>query len=251
MRNSMAKKLFELNPAIDRARHAEQFARDTRVQIRDFLTPETAREIRAVLQTATPWGLAMQADGTPYDSPQQILNEEMRTREGQERAEAIGRATDEAAAKGRYAFRYAQFSLVQAVQRGFNPGGPHEILLEHINSQEFLDLVRDITGERELVRADAQATLFARGQFLGLHIDSHVAEGWKIAYVMNFTIDEWKPDWGGYLQFFDEDGNVVQAFKPRFNTLNLLRVPQPHSVSMVAPFAPIGRYAVTGWLRDR
>jgi len=251
MRDAMAKKLFELNPALERERYAEQFARDTRVQIRDFLTPETASEIRAVLQTATPWGLAMQADGTPYDSPQQILNEEMRTREGQERAEAIGRATDEAAAKGNYAFRYAQFSLVQAVQRGFNPGGPHEILLEHINSDEFLDLVRDITGERDLVRADGQATLFARGQFLGLHIDSHVAEGWKIAYVMNFTIDEWKPDWGGYLQFFDEDGNVVQAFKPRFNSLNLLRVPQPHSVSMVAPFAPIGRYAVTGWLRDR
>lgn len=247
----MEKTLFEINPDIDRAELARRFARDKRVQVRDFLKPDAAEEIRRILQAATPWGLAMQADGTAFDEPQQIRAEDMRSPEGQARAEAIGRATDQAAASGHYAFRYAQFSLVQAVQEGFAPGGPHELLLEHINAGDFLSLARDITGEADLVRADGQATLFARGQFLGLHIDSHVAEGWKIAYVMNFTAQEWKPDWGGYLQFFDDEGNITQGFMPRFNSLNLLRVPQPHSVSLVAPFAPIGRYAITGWLRDR
>ncbi|MGI8944129.1 MAG: 2OG-Fe(II) oxygenase [Qipengyuania sp.] len=245
------KKLFEINPDLDRAALAQRFARDTRIQVRDFLTQETAREIRSILQTATPWGLAMQADGTAFDSPQQVLAKDMQSPGGQQRAQAIGKATDEAAAKGEYAFRFAQFSLVQAVQEGWAKNGPHEILLEHINSPEYLDLVRDITGERDLVKADGQATLFARQQFLGLHIDSHVGEGWKIAYVMNFAIDEWKPDWGGYLQFFDEDGNIVAGYKPRFNSLSLFKVPQPHSVSYVPPFAPLGRFAVTGWLRDR
>ncbi len=247
----MTKKLFEINPHLDREELARRFARDTRVQVKDFLTRETAEEIRMILQTATPWGLAMQADGSEFQGAQQVLARDMQTAEGQRRAQALGAATDAAAARGEYAFRYAQYSIVQAINEGWAPGGPHELILEYINAPEFLQLARDITGFGDLAKADGQATLFAKSQFLGLHIDSHVAEGWKVAYVMNFTIDDWKPDWGGYLQFFDDDGNITQGFRPRFNSLNLLKVPQPHSVGMVAPFAPLGRYAITGWLRDR
>ena len=35
---------------------------------------------------------------------------------------------------------------------------------------------------------------------------------------------------------------------PRFNALNVFAVPQPHSVSIVSPFAVGARYSVTGWL---
>jgi Rps23 Pro-64 3,4-dihydroxylase Tpa1-like proline 4-hydroxylase len=31
--------------------------------------------------------------------------------------------------------------------------------------------------------------------------------------------------------------------------LNIFAVPQPHSVTIVAPFAAAARYSVTGWLR--
>ena len=247
----MAKTLFELNPALDRAALAAEFVANTRVQVRDFLTRETAEEIREILAKATPWGLAMQADGSAFSGPQQILPQEMRDPAKQKRAGEIGLATDASAARGDYAFRFAQYPILQAVQEGWAPDGPHEILLEHINAPEFMQLARDITGEAELIKADGQATLYAKQQFLGRHIDSHVMEGWTIAYVMNFTIDDWHPDWGGYLQFLDDDGDIVQGFRPRFNSLNLFRVPQAHSVSFVAPFAPIGRYAVTGWLRNQ
>ena len=247
----MAKTLFELNPALDRAALADEFAANTRVQVRDFLTPATAREIRNILSTATPWGLAMQADGSTFEGPQQVLPADMRSAKGQQRAQAIGAATDASAARGDYAFRFAQYPMLQAVQEGWEGREAYEILLEHINAPEFLQLARDITGETELVKADGQATLFAKQQFLGRHIDSHVMEGWTIAYVMNFTIDDWHPDWGGYLLFYDEQGDVVQGFKPRFNSLNLFRVPQAHAVSFVAPFAPVGRFAVTGWLRTQ
>lgn len=247
----MTKKLFEINPDLDREELAARFARDTRVQVRDFLTRETAEEIRSILKGATPWGIAMQAEGSQFSGPQQFLPKDLATREGQQRAQAVGAATDEAAAKGNYAFRYAQYPILQALQEGWAPGSPHELILEYINAPEFIQLARDITGFADLKKADGQATLFAKQQFLGRHIDSHVAEGWKVAYVMNFTIDDWHPDWGGYLQFLDDEGNIEQGFLPRFNSLNLLKVPQSHSVSYVPPFAPLGRYAITGWLRDR
>jgi len=113
-----------------------------------------------------------------------------------------------------------------------------------------MNFIREVTGLPSLVKADAQATLFAPGQFLGRHIDSHVAEGWLVAYVMNFAKD-WKPDWGGYLNFFDDDGDIVAGYRPRFNALNMFKVPRAHAVSFVPPFAPVGRFAITGWFRDR
>jgi Rps23 Pro-64 3,4-dihydroxylase Tpa1-like proline 4-hydroxylase len=123
-------------------------------------------------------------------------------------------------------------------------------LIELINDEPFLDLARAVTGLAQLTKADGQATLFAQGQFLAAHDDSHVAEGWRVAYVLNLCALDWRPEWGGYLLFYDDEGDVVAGFRPRFNTLNLFLVPQRHAVTFVPPFAPVGRYAITGWFRD-
>ena len=34
---------------------------------------------------------------------------------------------------------------------------------------------------------------------------------------------------------------------PRYNTLSLFKVPAPHVVSLVAPWAQAPRLAITGW----
>lgn len=243
------KRLFEISPHLDRSGAAATFAREGRVQLRNILTDETAREIRTILAEQTPWGLAMQAG---EKSPTvQLRARELAGPAGRERARQMMHETHAAAARGDYAFRYGHYPLVQSALEGWDPGGPHDLLLEYLNAPEFMDLVRTVTGSFDLVKADGQATLFAPQHFLGRHNDSHVGDGWKVAYVLNFTIDDWNTDWGGHLQFFDEDGEIAGAFRPRFNALNLLAVPQPHAVSCVAPFAPVGRYAITGWFRDR
>ena len=245
----MAKALFELNPALDRQALAREFAAGGRLQIAEVLTTETARELRTLLERGTEWGISMQAGTTAR--PQSWRGRELRD-------EQVGRAvlatvaqTDAAAAAGDYAFRLNRHSLVENVQQGWQPGGWMEVLLEHLNAEPFMALMRQVTGIQDLAKADAHASLYGPNHFLGRHSDSHVAEGWKIAYVLNLTIDEWHPDWGGYLVFFDGHGNVERGFKPAFNTLNLFAVPQDHAVTYVPPFAPRGRYAISGWLRDR
>jgi SM-20-related protein len=149
-----------------------------------------------------------------------------------------------------YGFVYSQYPVLTSYQEQWQSGGPHEALMELINDEPFMNLIREITGIPELVKADAQATLYGPGQFLAMHDDSHVAEGWRIAYVLNLCAEDWRPDWGGYLNFYDDDGDVVQGFRPRFNTLNMFQVPQRHNVTYVPPFAPVARYAITGWFRD-
>jgi Rps23 Pro-64 3,4-dihydroxylase Tpa1-like proline 4-hydroxylase len=150
-----------------------------------------------------------------------------------------------------YAFVYARYPLLEAYKEGWREHEALEFLIEHINSESLLDLIRSVTGISGLVKADAQATLFGPNHFLAVHDDTDAAEGWRVAYVMNFCAEDWRPDWGGYLLFYDEDGDVVAGYKPRFNALNLFRVPARHSVSYVPPFAPVARFAITGWFRDR
>lgn len=242
------KKLFELNPDLDREALAARFARTGRVQIRDVLTEETAREMLMVLAKGTPWGMAT---GAGDENRQSFRMEETRTPEGQQRLNAAAMAAQENSARGEYGFRFAHYPMVLAIQEGWDPGGAHEVLMGHLNAEDFMGLAREVTGIEELVKADGQATLFGPNHYLGRHIDSHVAEGWEVAYVLNFAPPDWHPDWGGYLTFLDDDGDIVEGFRPRFNALNLFKVPQTHLVSYVPPFAPIGRIAVTGWLRTK
>lgn len=236
--------LFELNPALDRAALAARFARDGRIQVRDALTPAAAETLHEVLERATPWGLAWQAGA---EGPHGLRAEAM-TREVVVDA---SRKLD-AAMRGRdYAFAYRQYKILDAYLGQWAPGGPHDLLLEHLNAPDTLDFVRAVTGIAELAKADAQATLFAPGQFLGLHDDLGKAEEHRrVAYVLSLCKPDWRPDWGGYLLFYDEDGDVTAGYRPRFNALNLFTVGAAHNVSFVPPFAPAGRFAITGWFRD-
>lgn len=239
--------LFELNPAIDRAAIARRFAATGRAQIRDVLAPAAARALHEVIARQTPWGHGWRSG---EDGPKALTARELAALSPAERQE-ISQGIFSAMQGQDYAFSYARYPILDAYLGKWNPDGPHDILLEHINDQPFLDLMRDVTGIRDLCKADAQATLFGPGQFLALHNDSHVGEGWRIAYVLSLCAVDWRPDWGGYLHFFDEEGDVIAGYRPRFNTLSFFAVPCPHAVSFVPPFAPPQRFAITGWLRDR
>lgn len=239
--------LFAISPQLDRNGLGAKFAREGRLQIRDVLTPDSAREIHKILSKQTPWGVSWQAaaEGPHHIRPAAMAQKSQR--------EILGMTAKLKSAMQRdeYAFIYSAYPMLDAVLEQWDPGGPHEILLEHLNDDPFLNLIREVTAIPELLKADGQATLYAPGHFLTQHNDSHMAEGRRVAYVLNLTAGEWRPDWGGYLLFYDEDGDVTAGFRPRFNSLNLFRVPQLHSVTYVPPFSPIGRYAITGWLRDR
>jgi Rps23 Pro-64 3,4-dihydroxylase Tpa1-like proline 4-hydroxylase len=238
--------LFELNPALARQKLAETFARDGRVQIRDFLSEPAARTIHRVLSRETPWGLAWQAG---EDGPNSLRRHELASRQAE-----LTAITEKiiAAVQGRdYAFAYAHYPILTAYQEKWGEHPALDFLMEHVNAEPLMGLVREVTGMPALLKADAQATLYAPNHFLASHDDSHVAEGWRVAYVMSFCAEDWRPEWGGYLTFYDEDGDAVAGFKPRFNALNLFRVPQRHNVTYVPSFAPVARFAITGWFRDR
>jgi SM-20-related protein len=237
--------LVELNPDLDKAALSAAFARTGRMQVRDVLSPGSAAALRDLLVNGTPWGLAWQAGAA---NPPQLVRAEELSSMAEDRLKAI---CDKAAADVEYGFAYYSYPLVTAYLQRWSPGGPHDRLLEQLNATPVLDFIRLITGIPEIVKMDGQATLYGPRHFLRMHNDAQTERGRRVAYVLNMTLGEWQPHWGGYLNFFDDDWDVEQAFRPRFNSLNLFCVPQWHSVSEVTSVAPQARYAITGWARDR
>ena len=159
---------------------------------------------------------------------------------------ALGQAVQASATDG-FQYLYDNHPVYDLTQAGLAAPVWAE-LLAFLNGPAFLDLMRQVTGEPRIAMADAQLTRFRPGHFLTAHDDTADGKNRYFAYVLGLT-EAWRIDWGGLLAFHDDEGNVAEAFTPRFNTLNLLRVPAPHSVTQVALSAGADRVSVTGWLR--
>lgn len=118
-----------------------------------------------------------------------------------------------------------------------------------MRSESMLDLLRAVTGHDEMTFSDGQATAYDHGDFLTGHDDGVAGRNRLCAYVYGLT-PYWRVEYGGLLLFHGPNDRTVSGNVPRFNSLDLFKVPQQHSVSIVTPAAPHRRFAVTGWLRS-
>lgn len=143
---------------------------------------------------------------------------------------------------------FHNYSISDAVEQKSNPGVELNSFLDFVNSKETLDLIRTITEIKEIRFADCQATLYRPGHFLKVHNDDVERAGRLVAYTFSFTLN-WHADYGGILHFLDDEGHVDEGYLPKFNALNLFKVPARHCVSYVTPFTTGGRYSLIGWFR--
>ncbi|QJE74695.1 hypothetical protein HHL28_17975 [Aerophototrophica crusticola] len=233
---------LSLSPDLDRGALAAAFARDGRLKIPGLFPEPVAQRLHHCLTREVPWGLVYNEGDKAVVLDQATLRAMPR-----EQRAALGQTVMQRAAQG-YQYLYHTYPIVSAYLAGRDMQLYTHRLLEYLNDGEFLDFIRAVTGIPEIVKGDAQATLYAPGQFLKKHNDYMAGGNAKVAFVLNMT-PRWEADWGGLLHFLEEDGSVTDSFVPAFNQLNIFRVPQLHSVSYVVPYAPAGRYAVTGWFR--
>jgi len=230
-----------LNSDLDVSRYADELARRGRTQVHDFLQPEAADALHQCLAQDVPWTLAYRdrAGAKVMDHAELAARGEPGEREflAQLYAEA----------RGAYGFAYESYMMVRAYLEQRDEGLLLHRLLEFLNCPDYLAFARALTGDARVRRMNAQATRYRGGHFLKLHDDFNAEEGRLYAYVINLT-REWKADWGGLLQFLDAEGRVIDTLMPRWNSLSIFRVPAPHVVSLVAPWAEGERLAVTGWM---
>ena len=145
-------------------------------------------------------------------------------------------------------FLYGGYQLDAERAKAIPELAPLQALFEFINGEQMLEFIRNVTGENAIVRADGQATRYTAGHYLTRHRDDPEDEHRRLAYILSLS-DHWHPDWGGLLQFYEDDGTPRDAWAPRFNSLSLFNVRHVHSVTYVTPFAREPRLSMTGWFQ--
>ena len=213
-----------------------------RVQIPGFLQEPSALRLHQCLSEEVPWETAQRSDAV--------------LAEGQDRSPPPGSAEDEAAlaatclrAREGFEFYFDRYRMIDARRDGTDPQLVLHAVVDFLNSPQFLEFARQLTGDPAIRMVSAIGVRYRAGHFLRAHNDLANDEDRAFAYVINLS-RQWSPDWGGLLHFLDpEQRRVVDTFTPLWNSLSLFRVPQPHVVSLVAPWAGSARYSITGWFR--
>jgi Rps23 Pro-64 3,4-dihydroxylase Tpa1-like proline 4-hydroxylase len=230
---------------LDPARLAPTFRQHGRMHLPDFFEPDYAAELARTLAQSVNWSRTIMHQGVGYDASVEAL-----AKVPQETQRGIEAAMAEAARKG-FQYDFETWRLSDALEAGRRQGGalqPLEGLYDFLNGETFLRFARTLTSDSRPGYCDAQATRYRAGHFLNTHNDELAGKERLYAYVINLTAD-WRTDWGGLLLFQDADGHVAEGYVPRFNALNIFRVPYPHCVSQVASFVTAQRLSITGWIR--
>lgn len=233
--------VLRLNDALDPALLAEEYRQHGRLQIHQFLSPDSAGALLNAFRANTTWFLSYNEGDDNVETPLSEI-ERLSPAQRQQFFSAINLR-----ARTQFQYCFVQYYISEAVKRGEQPGHPLHCLQDFLNCPEFLELMRTVTAEPAICRTDALASVYSPGHFLTDHDDRHAVHKRVAAYVLNLT-KSWNRNWGGHLAFFDAAGNIEQAFVPCFNTLNIFRVPQSHAVQPIAAYAGNPRFSVTGWL---
>lgn len=232
-----------LSPTLSISAYQRELAETSRVRIPNVLTEEIAERLHHCLERETPWGLARrsrQNSGLVEAIDYQGFSPE-------QRSDAYRQAMADSG--DRFAFAYDSYQMIPNYLAKRDPGHFLHRITEALNSAQWLAFARELTGDPRITKTDCQATCYRPGQFLSAHDDRFEDEGRLYAFVLGMT-RSWHADWGGLLHFLDSQGDVIQTYRPAFNTLVVFRVPQYHLVSMVTELATEGRYSITGWFRE-
>ncbi|MBX3481292.1 MAG: 2OG-Fe(II) oxygenase [Caulobacter sp.] len=235
-----------IDPTLDPAAMAPVFRRLGRLHLPGFLVADGARAVgEALASPQVPWVKTWRTLGPSLDGP--LADFDGLTPEN--RAAFDAEMTQ--AARDRFCFRFDAWRVSDDIDKGLRRGGalaPIEAVHDLVNGEAFQSFVRTLTGEPRGSFADTMASRYRPGDFLSVHDDLISGKNRLFAYVLNFT-PVWRADWGGVLNFLDDDGHVAEGYAPVFNALNLFAIPSAHAVSQVASYAGANRLSVTGWVR--
>lgn len=234
---------MKLNSSLEANALAMKYKRHNRISIADILPDADARALRKAIENEPHRNMVFHANSRHFDIDG----------EGWRKLDAEKKRTTEqiiyAEAQKGFSYHYENLPIYDRWRQKHDLGTTLRGAVEFLNGEAFLALMRRVTGFDDIAFADAQATLYGPGHFLTLHDDAVDGKNRRAAFVLNLT-DGWRQDWGGYLNFFNEQGDIEAAYKPAFNALNVFSVPAAHSVGLVAPFAGTLRCSITGWLRS-
>jgi len=237
-----------INPNLDLEALAKSYQVNKSLKIENFMQPEIAERMRDACLSHVPFNVQYVVDDN-YQSktPQEVASL------NPQQAQHINSKVSSAASQG-VGFLYEGYASTRAkteTNKSINPELTFlHTIFDYLGSEEVLNLITKITSDHKVTGADSQYTRFTPGHFLTRHLDVMPGRGRKFAFVLGLTKD-WHPDWGGLLQFYEQDGTPLESWMPQFNVLSIFDVSHIHAVTYVTPYALAPRLSLAGWFVHR
>jgi len=233
---------IKLNPDLDLAASQACYQDQGYAAVDQVLVKPDARRLHKAALAWSHWNLVAMIEGQHRDFAGAEMDQIPPARRAQ--FEALVHRE----AQNGFGYLFENVPLYDSGRRGNLTDPLFRAAYDLVRSEAFIALGQALTGDAGITFADCQLTRFRPGHFLTKHDDGVEGKNRSAAFVLNLSQD-WCADYGGVLNLLDAQGDVRQGLTPCFNRLTLFRVPQPHLVSVVAPFAKGARYAMTGWFR--
>lgn len=232
---------FEFNRNLDFNQFKRDYAVDKRLHIKNIWPIDAAQSISYCLEKKTEYINAYTAGGENFESTDSKLRGLSQT----EYQKFIQRLYHDAS-QG-IGFFYGR-RLIKPEDNHTNQTLKN--VARYLNSGEVLEKIRYVSGIKDIEFVSCKATRYLPGHFLTRHNDLHEKEHRRLAFVLGFS-PKWHPDWGGLLQFYQNDGTPRDAWAPTFNSLNIFDVNHVHAVTHIAPFASAPRLTIAGFFRAK
>lgn len=220
--------------------YQQHYAENGWVSIEDLFTQEFAEETYAAITSQPNWEIATLIKGKPF-----IAGVHEFYRQPANVRRNFMNEIQSYALKNKFQYHYEFMRLIGHEQVNI----PALKKLQSVMKTEVRKYLSEVTSRPDTSMLDAQLTRFTAGHFLKTHCDTgeHGSDKRHTAYVVGFTRD-WEPDYGGLLQMMNQEGEITQTLIPKFNTVNMFKVPTDHFVSPVANYCTHFRISITGWL---
>ena len=156
---------FSLSTSLDASAIADAFSEHGYVSIPKILPGENAKRLQNALSNFTDWNLVFNNRGKHVDlSSAQVHS--MQPLAAQQLQSAIY-----AQASTEFQYIYNNYPIFDAHKEGRNRDHVLHKFYEWLDSEDFLDFARTVTGFDDISFVDAQATRFSPGHFLSSHDD--------------------------------------------------------------------------------
>lgn len=213
---------------------------DNRIRVHEILPERVCENLHSLARNKTPYYLAYSEDSQPAIMKSNVFDSLTR----EKRHEFWARRYEQASRGVGYV--YKGFTPKNAILGADVTLKPLIEFAEYWNSEALINEIKNLTGLNDITHSDTQFTCLLPGHFLTRHRDTDTSGKRRLAYVISLS-KNWHPDWGGLLQFYEDDGTPRDTWAPVFNTLSLFDIDHIHSVTHVTPYALEPRLSIVGW----
>ena len=184
---------MDINPEIDLSVGAKKLASRGRVQIHDFASAESAKALHDLLQQHDDWYLSYNEGPDNFETSEAEFGALTMEQKHRFTAEVYRRASSG------FQYLYKRYHISQALDSGENQGHPMHAVQEWVTGENFLGLMRHVTGRDGIRTSDSYASLCGPGHFLTRHDDRHPTHQRIAAWVLSMTLG-WIKTGGGTLR---------------------------------------------------